>query len=78
MPRELGHIFPDREMTTYIAKRLLQMIPLLFGISIVSYAVIRMAPGDPARLLADPERVSAAQLAAAREELGLNDPLPIQ
>src|SRR5262245_45166419 len=65
-------------MTTYIARRLLQMIPLLFGISVVTYAVIRAAPGDPARLLADPERVTAAQLAAEREQLGLNDPLPIQ
>ncbi|HKG24324.1 MAG TPA: ABC transporter permease [Thermomicrobiales bacterium] len=65
-------------MTIYIARRLLLMIPLLFGISVVSYAVIRFAPGDPARLLADPERVSAAQLAAAREQMGLNDPLPIQ
>jgi peptide/nickel transport system permease protein len=65
-------------MTTYIARRLVQMIPLLFGISVVTYAVIRAAPGDPARLLADPERVTAAQLAAEREQLGLNDPLPLQ
>jgi peptide/nickel transport system permease protein len=65
-------------MSTYIARRLLQMIPLLLGISIVTYAVIRAAPGDPARLLADPERVSAAQMEAMREQLGLNDPLPIQ
>ena len=65
-------------MSTYIARRLLLMIPLLFGISVVSYAVIRFAPGDPARLLADPERVTAVQLAAAREQLGLNDPLPVQ
>jgi len=65
-------------MSTYIARRLLQMIPLLFGISIVTYAVIRAAPGDPARLLADPERVTAAQLESMRQQLGLNDPLPIQ
>src|SRR4051795_6097158 len=65
-------------MGTYIARRLLQMIPLLFGISVVTYAVIRAAPGDPARLLADPARVTAVQLAASREQLGLNDPLPVQ
>jgi peptide/nickel transport system permease protein len=65
-------------MGTFIARRLLQMIPLLFGISVVTYAVIRAAPGDPARLLADPERVTSAQMAAMREQLGLNDPLPIQ
>lgn len=65
-------------MSTYIIRRVLLMIPLLFGISIISYAIIRLAPGDPARLLADPEQVTEEQLAAAREDLGLNDPLPIQ
>lgn len=65
-------------MSRYILQRVVIMIPLLFGISVISYAIIRLAPGDPARLLADPEQVTAAQLAAAREELGLNDPLPIQ
>ncbi len=65
-------------MSNYVTRRLLLMIPLLFGISVVSYAIIRFAPGDPARILADPERVTTQQLAAAREQLGLNDPLPIQ
>jgi peptide/nickel transport system permease protein len=65
-------------MSRYIARRLLLMIPLLFGISVISYAIVRFAPGDPARLLADPERITAEELAAARERLGLNDPLPIQ
>jgi peptide/nickel transport system permease protein len=65
-------------VSRYILQRLVIMIPLLFGISVISYAIIRLAPGDPARLLADPEQVTAAQLAAAREELGLNDPLPVQ
>lgn len=65
-------------MSRYILQRVVLMIPLLFGISVISYAIIRLAPGDPARLLADPEQVTAAQLEAAREELGLNDPLPIQ
>ena len=35
-------------MATYLIKRLLLMIPTLFGILIVSFFVIRMAPGDPA------------------------------
>ncbi|MBA2520640.1 MAG: ABC transporter permease [Chloroflexia bacterium] len=65
-------------MSHYILQRLVVMIPLLFGISVISYAIIRLAPGDPARLLADPEQVTAEQLASAREELGLNDPLPVQ
>lgn len=65
-------------MSGYILRRVLLMVPLLFGISVISYAVITFAPGDPARLLADPEQVTAEQLASARERLGLDDPLPIQ
>jgi peptide/nickel transport system permease protein len=65
-------------MTQYIVRRVLLMIPLLFGISLLSFAIIRLAPGDPARLLADPSMVTADQLEAARQELGLNDPPPVQ
>ena len=35
-------------MTSYLFKRLLLMIPTLFGILVVSFLVIRLAPGDPA------------------------------
>jgi peptide/nickel transport system permease protein len=65
-------------VTTYIVRRVLLMIPLLFGISLLSFLIIRLAPGDPARLLTDPSLVTADQLETAREELGLNDPLPVQ
>ena len=65
-------------MTHYILRRLLIMVPLLFGISVVSYGIITFAPGDPALLLADPEQITAEQLAAARESLGLDDPLPVR
>ncbi len=41
-------------MARYIIRRLLLMIPLLIGISVISYAIIILAPGDPAKLLADP------------------------
>src|SRR5436853_7903352 len=34
-------------MTTYIIKRLLLMIPTLFGITFLTYVIIRSAPGDP-------------------------------
>jgi len=65
-------------VTHYILRRLLIMVPLLFGISVVSYGIITFAPGDPALLLADPEQITAEQLAAARESLGLDDPLPVR
>lgn len=65
-------------MSKYILRRTLMIIPLLFGISIISYGIIRLAPGDPAKLLADPELLTREQLEAAREDLGLDDPLPVQ
>lgn len=54
------------------------MVPLLVGISLISYAIIRFAPGDPTRLLVDPEHATAEQFASLRQELGLDDPLPLQ
>lgn len=54
------------------------MVPLLLGISLISYAIVRFAPGDPTRLLVDPEHATAEQFASLRQELGLDDPLPIQ
>ena len=65
-------------MGRHVLRRALLMVPLLFGISLISYAIIRFAPGDPTRLLVDPERATAEQYAALRQELGLADPLPLQ
>src|SRR5690349_19617709 len=65
-------------LTAYIVRRALLMIPMLVGISLVSFAIIRLAPGDPERLLIDPQYVTFEQLASVRQELGLDDPLPIQ
>jgi peptide/nickel transport system permease protein len=65
-------------LTGYIIRRVLQLVPMLIGISLISYAVIRMAPGDPERLLIDPSQVTFEQLASVRQELGLDDPLPVQ
>src|SRR5689334_11991307 len=54
------------------------MLPLVLGISILSYAIIALAPGDPARLLADPEKMTAESYTALRAELGLDDPGPVR
>lgn len=65
-------------MGRYILRRAVFMVPLLLGISLISYAIVRFAPGDPTRLLVDPEHATAEQFASLRQELGLDDPLPIQ
>ncbi|MBN1315320.1 MAG: ABC transporter permease [Anaerolineales bacterium] len=68
-------------MFRYILKRLLQAIPTLIGISFLSFALMRLAPGDPVSLYADPsnpERLTAEALEELREQLGFNDPIPVQ
>ncbi|MGO6697597.1 ABC transporter permease, partial [Rhizobium leguminosarum] len=57
-----------------ITRRLLQLIGVLAGISLVTFLLVHMAPGDPARLLAG-ERASAETIAAIRSQYGLDLPL---
>lgn len=64
-------------MIGYLVGRLLQAIPVLFLASIAVFLVLRLVPGDPADNIAG-EDASPAQVAAIREQLGLNDPLPVQ
>ena len=61
----------------YILKRILQMIPVLFVVTIVVFLMIHMLPGDPARTLLG-ERATYAQVEALQIKLGLNRPLPVQ
>jgi len=61
----------------WAGRRLLHLIPVLFGISIVSFALIQLTPGDPARM-AMGTRASAEAVDALRERMGLNDPALIQ
>jgi len=56
----------------FVAKRLLQAIPMLFGIVLVVFMVLQITPGDPARQIVG-LRASEAELDEVREELGLND-----
>jgi peptide/nickel transport system permease protein len=70
-------------MTTYIIRRLLLMIPTLLGITIMVFAISRIAPGDPVSLSMGPEgqldAKRAADVRAARMRLyGLDKPLPVQ
>jgi len=67
-------------MTRFVARRLLQMIPLLIGISILAFLIIRLAPGDPTMVYIDPNKPppSSEDLERLREQLGLNDPVPVQ
>ncbi len=66
-------------MLRYLSRRLLQMIPLLIGITIISFAVIHLAPGEPTDLVTDLQpKVSAQAAERLRHLYGLDRPLHIQ
>lgn len=61
----------------HIFKRLVQAIPMLFIISILSFLLMHLAPGDPASAYITP-KMNVAQIARVREMLGLNEPIYVQ
>jgi len=70
-------------MTTYIFKRILLMIPTMFGITIVAFLIIHLAPGDPAAMKARAaegmmEGLTEEAIQKTRELYGLDKPLHVQ
>lgn len=66
-------------MRNYILRRLLMMVPLLLGISILSFSIIKLAPGDPASLNVNMSaKIDPGYITKLREAYGLNDPLYVQ
>jgi len=63
---------------TYIIRRLLSAIPTLIVISMVIFAILKLAPGDPMSEFAANPAVPPEVRANIRQQLGLNDPLPLQ
>jgi peptide/nickel transport system permease protein len=61
-------------MTQYLIRRLLQVIPITFGILTLIFSLIHMIPGDPAVQIAG-ENARAEDVAQVRRELGLDKPL---
>jgi len=68
-------------MLRYIAKRLLQAIPLLWGIVTVTFFIIRLAPGDPMDIYLEPSRrrqVDPEVIELIRHKYGLDQPIHVQ
>jgi peptide/nickel transport system permease protein len=66
-------------MWRYIFRRLLQAIPILLGISILSFILVSLAPGDPVLLrTAGNKNITAETRDMMRKQLGLDQPLPVQ
>lgn len=64
-------------MKEFLVKRILHIIPVLIGLSILIFALSRIMPGDSIRLSLGPE-ATQEQIEQMRDSMGLNDPLPIQ
>jgi peptide/nickel transport system permease protein len=63
----------------FVLRRILQAIPTFFGITLISFALIHLAPGDPVSLLVfGAADLTAEDLAAIRRSYGLDQPIPIQ
>ena len=67
-------------MTNYVGKRLLQLIPILIGLTFLVFTLLYIAPGDPAqrKLTAQGVAVSKQVLEQTREEMGLNRPFLVR
>lgn len=64
-------------MGTYILRRLISMIPVLFIVSLIVFSLLHLTPGDPAQSMLG-EEATPESIAALRGELGLDQPLPVQ
>jgi len=64
-------------MRKYIVRRLIHLVPLLIGVSLISFFVMHLAPGDPTQLFADPN-IRPEELARIRANWGLDKPVIVQ
>jgi ABC-type dipeptide/oligopeptide/nickel transport system permease component len=62
---------------SYILRRLLMAVLVVFGVSIITFVLAFLVPADPARVYAG-SNASVATVAHIRQQLGLNRPLPVQ
>jgi peptide/nickel transport system permease protein len=67
-----------RPVLNFIARRLLLAIPVLLGVSILVFLVLYLLPGDPAEILLFGSSPTPEQVEQLRQQLGLDQPLPIQ
>jgi ABC-type dipeptide/oligopeptide/nickel transport system permease component len=65
------------QFVKYASKRLILVIPQLFGIILVSFFLVKLIPGDPAVLMLGPV-ASPESIQALRKSMGLDQPLPVQ
>jgi ABC-type dipeptide/oligopeptide/nickel transport system permease component len=64
-------------MLSFVVRRLLLTVPVLLGVATLVFSLIHLIPGDPVQAMLG-ESAAPADVAALRERLGLNRPLPVQ
>src|SRR3954447_11514997 len=65
-------------MIAYIAQRLLQAVPVLVGISVLSFLMLHLIPGDPVQVFAGDKPLTPERAAELRHQYGLGRPLLVQ
>ncbi len=61
----------------YVGKRLLKTIPIIIGVTLVTFLILHLSPGDPVRIMLGPY-ATPETVAALRAQYGLDQPLPLQ
>lgn len=64
-------------MVMYTIRRLLMLIPVLLGVTLLTFAIVQATPGDPVQLMLGPH-ASPERIQEFREKLNLNDPILVQ
>ena len=65
-------------MLKLLLQKLATLIPTLIGVTLVAFALIRLIPGDPIEIMAGERRLDPAAHAALMQQMGLDQPLPVQ
>jgi len=63
-------------VTIYVLRRLIQAVPILFGISVAVFILVQLVPGDPINAIIPVDRQDKVDLNAIRHQYGLDKPLP--
>lgn len=64
-------------MIKFIARRLIQLIPVLLGVTIIVFSLMHLTPGNPAHIIAG-ESAPPETIAQIEKRLGLDQPIPVQ
>lgn len=65
-------------MWNYLGRRLLTSLSILIGVSVLTFLMIHIMPGDPVKVIVGRLTTSPERIEMLREELGFNDPIPLQ